>query len=102
MEAACSEIEFCGQDSQAGLDVADPIWTSERFVSNGDGTVLDTRTALLWQESPGELMQWTEAIEACHDLELAGHTDWHLPDRFELISLLNYGRHEPASDFPHR
>ena len=35
---------------------------------------------------------WRMALEYCEDRELAGHTDWRLPNVRELQSLVDYGR----------
>jgi len=44
---------------------------------------------LCWQH-PGseEVLEWSEAIERCDKLDLAGHTDWYLPNRQEFEALL--------------
>jgi hypothetical protein len=67
-----------------------------RFVDNGDGTVTDNATGLMWQKaSVGEhsdAFTWGEAIDYCAGLELAGHTDWRLPNVRELESLVMYDK----------
>jgi hypothetical protein len=69
----------------------------DRFVSNGDETVTDTETGLMWQQSevePG--MTWEQALSYCENLNLAGHEDWRLPTVKELHSLVDYSRFGPA------
>lgn len=73
---------------------------SPRFVDNGDGTVTDTTTGLMWSKatlSDKEVSQH-KAVEICADLALAGHDDWRLPSRVELLSLVDDTRHKPAID----
>ncbi len=64
---------------------------AERFVDNGDGTVIDTRTGLVWQRQPApERVTWPEAqlyIEQLNRDRFAGHADWRLPTNDELASL---------------
>jgi hypothetical protein len=61
---------------------------SPRFVDNGDDTVTDRLTGLMWEQSPPDRqLKWTEAISYGKDLQLAGYSDWRLPYRNELRSL---------------
>ena len=56
-----------------------------RFIDNGDGTVTDTATSLMWIKKPHWLpgnfdyMNWYDAVSFCNDLIYAGHSDWRLP-----------------------
>jgi len=67
------------------------------YTDNGDGTVTDNVTGLMWQKdhSPATLTwgcspQPGSAQGYCASLNLAGHTDWRLPKLIELVSLLDY------------
>jgi hypothetical protein len=66
------------------------------FVDNGDGTVTDTSTGLMWQQGEPGGMAWEEALAYCEDLSLAGYTDWRLPNRNELQSIVDDGEYRPA------
>ena len=68
------------------------------FINNGDGTVTDTATGLMWQEETADEMTWEEAITYCEDLSLGGYTDWRLPNRNELQSIVDYSEYNPAVD----
>ena len=68
------------------------------FTDNGDGTVTDTDTGLLWQQTTGGSMAWEAALTYCESLTLAGHTDWRLPNRKELRSIVDYTKYSPAID----
>jgi len=69
------------------------------FTDNGDGTVTDNVTGLMWQQEDDDVrMDWYEAIDYCEALELAGHTDWRLPDEYEIQGIVDYGRIDPAID----
>ena len=65
---------------------------------NGDGTVTDLSTGLMWQRTETRPMTWQQALAFCEDLELAGHRDWRLPSIRELQSLVVAGPREPAID----
>jgi hypothetical protein len=63
------------------------------FVSNGDGTVTDLATGLVWQQGDdGVGRNWEEALAHCEGLTLAGCEDWRLPNAKELQSILDYTR----------
>lgn len=73
--------------------------TASGYVDNGDGTVTDKATGLTWQQTglPYKLAL-TEALEYCESLDLAGHTDWRLPNRNELLSLVDFSKSSPSID----
>ena len=61
----------------------------EPYTANGDGTVTDNRTGLVWQQAETAAMTWEEALQYVKRLSLAGHHDWRLPNIKELESLNN-------------
>lgn len=71
------------------------------YTNNGDGTVTDLNTRLMWQRGDNQNQSgrtWQEAIDYCSSLGLAGHGDWRLPTDVELMSIVSYGTHDPAID----
>ncbi len=72
---------FYGQD--AGYNGLQP-----EYRDNGDGTVSDLNTGLMWQQDPGDKMGWTEAENSLESFSLAGYSDWRLPTIKELYSLI--------------
>ena len=66
------------------------------FVDNGDHTVTDITTGLMWQQDEGGYMDWEEAITYCEDLSLAGYTDWRLPNIKDLESITDDSFYDPA------
>jgi uncharacterized repeat protein (TIGR02543 family) len=61
------------------------------FIDNGDGTVTDTASSLVWQQGEvvGQMLWWEEALKYCETLTLANKTDWRLPNIKELESLVD-------------
>ncbi len=94
-EIDCASAEYPGQDGfyQEGCPMA------ARFADNGDGTVTDNCTGLVWQKgtAPGTYT-WPQALQYCESLELAGRDDWRLPNVRELQSIVDYGREGPSLD----
>ncbi len=76
------------------------IKTVQGLIDNGDGTVTDVSTGLMWEKDSADAgqMAWQAAIARCETLPLAGKDDWRLPDVNELVSLADYNRYEPAID----
>lgn len=69
------------------------------FINNGDGTVSDYATGLMWQKADdGAVRNWEQAIKYCESLELAGYNDWHLPNIKELQSIVDYQRSPSATN----
>lgn len=68
------------------------------FVDNGNGTVTDNKTGLMWQQGEGGSMSWDKAISYCEGLTLGGNSDWRLPNSKELESLTDDTRYSPAID----
>ncbi len=70
-----------------------------RFIDNGDGTVTDTNTDLMWTKDANlkvTCVLWQQAIDYANNLNLYGYTDWRLPTVNELISLIDYTKYSPA------
>ena len=71
--------------------VRDPYTTTlsvSHFTDNGDGTIKDNYTGLVWQKiQPANTMTWEEALAYASSLSLAGKTDWRIPNVKELQSL---------------
>lgn len=76
----------------------------DRFTDNGDGTVTDNLTGLMWVKDPAQLpgfsspMYWYDALNACENLVFAGYDDWRLPNINELLSIIDHSRFDPAFD----
>ena len=73
---------------------------SNTFVDNNDGTVTDTATGLMWQKitQAGPPKSWESAIADCESLSLANHDDWRLPNRNELLSLVDFSKYNASID----
>jgi len=91
-----------GDDGDLETGVA---WPAPRFsvVANSNAqTVVDNLTELEWVQAPHALSgnsgatNWNGAVDFCNNLVYAGHSDWRLPSRKELMSLVDYGRYSPA------
>jgi hypothetical protein len=65
-------------------------YPAQNFTDNGDGTVIDKKTGLMWQQGEAGYMFWHSALSYCENLELpsgSGQSDWRLPNVKELESI---------------
>ena len=71
------------------------------LVDNGDGTVTDQQTHLMWQvaESSSK-MTWEDALSYCETSTVAGYSDWRLPDHNELTALVDFSDGAPPAIHP--
>jgi hypothetical protein len=99
MEIACTGT---GQDGELQLGV------ERAFTDNGDGTITDNISGLIWEKLSDDgsihdkdtTYTWANAsavkVATLNSQSFAGHNDWRLPNRFELDSLVNLGAASPA------
>jgi hypothetical protein len=66
------------------------------FTENGNGTITDNITGLIWQKTDGGEMTAENASLYCKNLSLGGYNDWRLPTCLELFSINSYDKVNPA------
>jgi len=74
---------------------------ANRFKDNGNGTVTDKKTGLMWIKNGWRreffgAVTWQEAMEKCAAFKGGGHTDWRLPTVDEWKSLVDRSISYPA------
>lgn len=104
-DEAGTEIPCPGtrQDGELQLGVISP---TPRFTDNGDGTVTDNLTGLIWLRNAGCYldMPWLDALAKAKELAdgqcgLSDHSvpgQWRVPNIVELESLVDLSRINPA------
>ncbi|MEW6039998.1 MAG: DUF1566 domain-containing protein [Elusimicrobiota bacterium] len=87
-----------GEDNDYQSAASQPSYTD-----NGDGTITDNRTGLMWVKdgnsagcNNGGTLTWESALTFCEGLSYAGYSDWRLPNRRELMSIVDYGTYNPS------
>lgn len=88
-----------GQDANYGGQ-------SPAYQSNGDGTITDLVTGLMWQQTPdrdgnnviniADKLTYNEAVAAANAATYAGYDDWRLPTITELYSLIDFSGIDPS------
>jgi hypothetical protein len=69
-----------------------------RFIAYNDGTVLDTRTNLMWAaKDNGSFINWADAKSYCKNFRGGGYTNWRMPTLDELSGLYDQSKsYRPA------
>jgi hypothetical protein len=61
------------------------------YTDNGDGTITDNVTGLMWQQIPNfEKYSFDDAFDYVDSLSIGGYDDWRLPTIKELLSIANF------------
>ena len=84
-----------------GLSSLSMAQEAPRF-TKANGVVTDSKTTLEWQDdysdNGGDIKSatWRDAIDYCEALILNGKDDWRLPNKKELLSIVDYSTYSPA------
>jgi len=90
---------FYGQDAQHEGNAPD-------YTDNGNGTITDDITGLMWQQSPdttgdgnitaADKLSYDDAVAGAEGCDLGGYDDWRLPTIKELYSLIDFSGIDPS------
>lgn len=97
-------LSTCPVDGSPGQDAeytaSNSFACDMSYTDNGDGTVTDNCTGLMWKKCSEpdtstttcgggqSTYEWANALVQCDGLSFAGHTDWRLPNITELWSIV--------------
>lgn len=107
-----------GQDGDIRTGI---LWPNPRFTDNSNGAVTDNLTGLAWTKDANLIasrdpdfdkdriwrdgaVTWYHAIDYIKKLNseaYLGYTDWRLPNRKELLSLIDFSQYKPALSLNH-
>lgn len=74
---------FYGQDGQI-------TGNAPAYQDNGDGTVTDKVTGLMWVKARGSKVSWDAAVAGASACRVGGYTDWRMPTIKELYALIDF------------
>ena len=97
---------YPGDDGDIKVGIS---WPEPRFTDNGDGTVTDNLTGLMWLKDANcfGLTKWQNALDtivdfnadpstySCQDYS-ASYTDWRIPNKKEFHSLTDFSQYNPS------
>ncbi len=78
----------------------DATINQQQFIDNNNGTVTDLTTGYTWKQEDLPVDDWEDTFVIVANLNqnrFAGHSDWRVPSRNELQSLVDYTRGYPAA-----
>jgi hypothetical protein len=76
--------------ARAVRNISTPPTLTNHFTDNGDGTITDNLTQLVWQKTPStETFIWDRALVYAEGLTIGTSSDWRLPNIKELQSINN-------------
>ena len=79
--------------TRPSVSSANEIKRDGRFIAYDNGTVLDTRTGLMWAvKDNGSDVGWKDAKSYCENYREGGYTDWRMPTQDELEGLYDAGK----------
>jgi arylsulfatase A-like enzyme len=93
---ATSEAEVVNNGAQQYEDANQTHLHPQSFTDNGDGTITDNVTGLMWQKVDNGESTWATAVANASTVTTGGYTDWRLPTPAELQSIVNYNNNRPA------
>ncbi len=73
------------------------------YRENGDGTISDLNTGLMWVQSRGSKVPWGVSVAGARNCRVGRYTDWRMPTIKELYSLINFhgGFHPEGNSTPY-
>jgi hypothetical protein len=110
--ASCATGEVC--ERYGAPSCVDPAWAEwpmpngpadqargapnpASYKDNGDQTITDNVTGLMWQAGvSAQALSWAQAVAYCPTLTLGGFSDWRLPSVIELVSIVDFGLKNPS------
>ena len=88
--------------ARAVRTVTTPTTITNHFTDNGDGTITDNLTQLVWQKIPNTVaLTWEQALVYAEGLTIGTNSDWRLPNIKELQSLNNESATNPSVFTPY-
>ncbi len=81
------------------LSLANEIGRDGRFIAYDNGTVLDTKTKLMWAaRDNGSNINWSDAKSYCESYRGGSYADWRMPTQGELAGLYDSGKTQGSYD----
>lgn len=72
------------------------IW--EKYIDNADGSITDLTTGLMWTKGTLGQTTWVELHKKAMSLRIGGYSDWRMPTRNELLTVVAGGNFIDTED----
>jgi len=88
VEGKALETKQLSMGNNPTFPITDMIGRDGNFIPSKNGTVLDTKTNLMWAATDnGKGISWEDAKKYCTEYKSGGYTDWRMPTQDELATL---------------
>jgi len=87
------ELKYSLRAVRGGINQKFGDKNESTLLDNGDGTITDQNSRLMWKKTESPALNWGDALAYCENLELAGYNDWRLPNQKELPTILDLSYH---------
>lgn len=88
-----AEIAPTKTEQRSFPSTANEIGRDDWFIPYNNGTVLDTRTNLMWSaKDNGSDIDWANAKSYCENYRGGGYKNWRMPTQDELAGLYDAGK----------
>jgi hypothetical protein len=93
-----SERQQLAMGKRQSVSTAGETARDGRFIAYNNGTVLDTKTNLMWAgKDNGSDINWENAKSYCDNYRGGGYSDWRMPTQDELAGLYDASKSRPAA-----
>ena len=89
IECASEGEDYYGNDAQSGSN-------GMSYIDNGDGTVTDLNTGLMWSTDITDGITFDDAWDTIDSIDVGGYDDWRIPTTKELYSLITFDGTDPS------
>gem|GEM_PF-1173480 len=97
-------LSGAGNENYVRYVRGNPDYGENNFKDNGDNTVTDLATNLMWSKDDSQIgLDWPDALAWVQSQNAAyylNYNDWRLPDAKELQSIVDYTRSPSTTDSP--
>lgn len=97
MQKLCYDDSSVVECTKAILQDANYSGLAPSYKDNGDGTITDNVTGLMWQQDAGAKVTYSEGSSTLSNFKLANYSDWRIPTVKELYSLIQFNGIDPNS-----
>ena len=93
-----AERQQLAEGKRPSLSTAGETARDGRFIAYNNGTVLDTKTNLMWaSKDNGSIINWANAKSYCENYRGGGYSDWRMPTQDELAGLYDASKPRQAA-----